>query len=100
MDFQPSNPPLNAADKDECLSKQRESSKRRRKTTRDLNPSRMIFDNRVESLLTKKELSQILKISVSYINKLMKKGLPYFRIGRSVRFRCSEVVIFLERRKS
>lgn len=51
-------------------------------------------------VFTKKDLAQILNISVSYIDKLMaEEGLPHYKIGKSVRFRECEIMAFLERRK-
>ncbi len=53
-----------------------------------------------EFLVTKDQLSERLAISVSYINKLMvDDGLPYFKIGRAVRYQTSEVLVWLKRRK-
>ena len=40
----------------------------------------------MENLLTKKDVATLLNLSVSMINKLMTKGLPYIKIGKSVRF--------------
>lgn len=52
----------------------------------------------VENLITKQQLSEKLALSVSYINKLMAKGLPTApTAGRAVRFRLSEVFVWLER---
>ena len=52
-----------------------------------------------ENLLTKKLLAQKLGLSQSYISLLMKEeGLPYLKIGRAVRFRISEVVVWLQKR--
>lgn len=54
-----------------------------------------------EILVDRKELARLLGLSPSYISKLMKyEGMPYFKIGRSVRFKLSEVVEFLKRRRS
>lgn len=53
-----------------------------------------------ENLVDRAELAIRLSLSESYISKLMcEEGLPYFKIGRAVRFKLSEVVEFLERRK-
>lgn len=53
-----------------------------------------------ENLIGKKQLAEKLSFSLSYIDKLMAQdGLPHFKIGRAVRYRFSEVVTFLERRK-
>lgn len=42
-------------------------------------------------LLDKKEIAKELNLSVSMINKLMTKGMPYIKIGKSVRFDSDEV---------
>lgn len=61
-----------------------------------MSTSSQIFEN----LIDRKVLANKLSLSPSYISKLMaEEGLPYFKIGRSVRFKLSEVVEFLERRK-
>jgi excisionase family DNA binding protein len=53
-----------------------------------------------ENLIDKKQLAQFLSLSLSYIDKLMaQEAIPYFKIGRAVRYRFSEVVAFLERRR-
>ena len=53
-----------------------------------------------ENLVDRTELAMRLSLSPSYISKLMKNdGLPSLKIGRSVRFKLSEVVEFLQRRK-
>jgi excisionase family DNA binding protein len=53
-----------------------------------------------EVLITKKELVNGLGISSSFINKLMaEESLPYFKLGRAVRFRISEVSLWLEHRR-
>lgn len=52
-------------------------------------------------LLTKRELSCLLKYSVSYINKLMRYGkIPFLKVGKSVRFILSEVVAALKKGSS
>jgi len=39
------------------------------------------------------EIAKILRISQRYVSKLMREGmLPYYKLGKSVRFRVSEVV--------
>jgi len=53
-----------------------------------------------ETLISKKELVTAFGVSSSFINKLMtEEDLPYFKIGRAVRFRVSEISTWLERRK-
>ncbi|MGE3683064.1 MAG: helix-turn-helix transcriptional regulator [Bdellovibrionales bacterium] len=52
------------------------------------------------NLVDRTELANRLSLSPSYISKLMKdEGLPYFKIGRAVRFKMSEVVEFLSKRR-
>ena len=61
-----------------------------------MNANQILF----ETLITKKELVNGLGVSSSFINKLMaEEKLPYFKLGRAVRFRISEVSRWLERRK-
>jgi hypothetical protein len=43
-------------------------------------------------LLTKDELAEVLKISVSKINQDLPKGLPHIKIGSNVRFELVEVI--------
>ena len=46
----------------------------------------------METLKTKKDLCQILQISLPTLNKWMKSGkVKYVKIGRSVRFRDAEI---------
>jgi len=52
-----------------------------------------------ENLLTKKLLAEKLGLSQSYVSLLMKdNGLPHLKIGRAVRFRISEVAVWLQKR--
>ncbi len=53
-----------------------------------------------ENFLTKGLLSERLSVSKSFINKMMLEGLPCIRLGRAVRFRQSEVVAWLEKRRN
>ena len=53
-----------------------------------------------ENLITKKKLCQTLSLSLSFLNKLLANDdLTHYKIGTAVRFRLSDVVSFLERRK-
>ena len=65
--------------------------------------SALIFDNQrkgLERLVTKKELGEVLALSQSFINELMSDGgLPYIKIGRAVRFRVSEIMAWLQKRR-
>jgi len=47
-------------------------------------------------LLTKKELAAELNVAVSTINNKMKKGMPYVKIGKSVRFELNDVIKYLK----
>jgi predicted DNA-binding transcriptional regulator AlpA len=58
------------------------------------NAGDRLFDN----WITKKDLAARIGMSVSFVNKYMKEGLPYKRRGRSVRFRVLEVEEWLQRR--
>ena len=60
----------------------------------EVNNSTLIFEN----FITKNELAFRMKFSISYIEKLMAKGIPFYKEGRMVRFRYSEVVAWFERR--
>ncbi len=53
-----------------------------------------IFDN----WIMKKDLAAHIGMSVSFVNKYMKEGLPFRRRGRSVRFRVLDVEDWLQRR--
>jgi excisionase family DNA binding protein len=60
------------------------------------NCNEAIFEN----FITKEELAHLFKVSISFVEKLMADGgLPYFKIGRSVRFRYEEVREWLLRRR-
>lgn len=58
------------------------------------NAEDQFFDN----WITKKLLASHLGMSISFVNKYMKEGLPFRRRGRSVRFRVNEVEVWLQRR--
>jgi excisionase family DNA binding protein len=59
-------------------------------------PSRnAIFEN----LIDKKEFAKRIGMSESYVNKIMTTGLPYYKVGRLVRFNWCEVAEWLERSK-
>lgn len=52
-------------------------------------------------MLNKKDLAARLSISVSMVNKLLAKGMPHIKIGKSVRFDYDEVLTWIkERNKS
>ena len=52
-----------------------------------------------ENLVTKEQLAKMLAVSESYIDKLMVRGFPRYKIGRAVRFRFSEVMEWLQKRR-
>jgi len=47
-------------------------------------------------MLTKKELAEKLKVSIMTINRHMKTGLPFYKVGKSVRFDYEEVKKYLK----
>ncbi|MGE0171840.1 MAG: helix-turn-helix domain-containing protein [Oligoflexales bacterium] len=51
-----------------------------------------------ENLICKKRLAEILGMSTSFVNKWMRRGLPYYKVGGRVRFNLDEVLVWLERR--
>ncbi|MDB4712833.1 helix-turn-helix domain-containing protein [bacterium] len=43
------------------------------------------------------EIAKILRVSQRYVSKLMSEGmLPYYKLGKSVRFRVSEVIAHMQ----
>ena len=52
----------------------------------------------MENVLSKKDLSRNLGLSIGKIDKMMGEGLNYLKIGKSVRFRESDVDRFLNDR--
>lgn len=56
--------------------------------------------NALEKLLTKDELSQASGLTVAFIERAMEnKGFPFYKLGRNVRFRISEVEKWIAQRK-
>jgi len=53
----------------------------------------------MNDILTKKEVSQFLKCSIGMVDKLMSNNLPYYKIGRNVKFKKEEIIDYLEERK-
>ena len=53
-----------------------------------------LFDN----WINKQQLADYLGVSISFINKVMKQGLPCRHFGRAVRFRISDAETWLTRR--
>ena len=59
---------------------------------------KVIFDNRIfEQLLTSSELAKALGVSVHTIKKWRaQEKIPYYKLGRCLRFRVSEVLAKLK----
>ena len=53
----------------------------------------------MNDILTKKEVSEFLKCSIGMVDKLMSNNLPYYKIGRNVKFKKEEIIDYLEERK-
>ena len=51
----------------------------------------------MNATLTKEEIAKLLQVSQRTIDSLRQKGLPYFNVGRSVRFDKDDVVTWLRR---
>jgi len=57
----------------------------------------LLFENQ---LVDRIRLAELLSLAPSTISKLMaEEGLPHYKIGKSCRFKVSEVMAFLEERK-
>jgi|TARA_B100000683_G_C12221192_1_gene445066 excisionase family DNA binding protein len=52
-----------------------------------------------DNLLSKKDLSEYLKCSIGMVDKLMTNNLPYYKVGRNVKFRLEDINEYLEERK-
>ena len=54
-----------------------------------------------ERLLSKKELAAYLGMSVSWIDKqVAARTIPFYKLGRVVKFRLSEIELFLDERSN
>jgi len=51
-----------------------------------------------DEFLTKKEVAELLKVTVRTIDRLHSEGLPSVKFGRNVRFEKAEVVAWLKRK--
>lgn len=48
--------------------------------------------DRLQPLLDKKDLAKLLKLSISRVSyEVHKENIPFFKIGRSVRFKLSDI---------
>ena len=43
-------------------------------------------------MITKKEVAELLSVSIPTVDRYMKKGLPYNKIGKTVRFETQNVL--------
>jgi excisionase family DNA binding protein len=50
----------------------------------------------VDEILTKEELASYLKVTERTIDRLRKKGMPFFKVGDTVRFKKDAVLNWLE----
>lgn len=50
-------------------------------------------------MLNKKQIAEVLGVSVSMVNKLMAQGMPKIKIGRAVRFEKEVVLEWVKNRK-
>jgi excisionase family DNA binding protein len=50
----------------------------------------------VEEILTKEELANYLKVTERTIDRLRKKGMPFLKVGDTVRFQKDAVLKWLE----
>lgn len=58
------------------------------------------MDAKTEKLVDKKELSRLTGLTVSSIEKAMvTRSMPYYKIGRNVKFKVSEVNQWINQRK-
>ncbi len=59
----------------------------------------LINDSNSDRLINTTELEALLGISKSHINKLKSNGLPYYKLGDSIRFIKWEVLDFIKKYK-
>lgn len=51
-------------------------------------------------MLTKQEVMEWLKVSLTTIDRLMKQGMPYTKIGKAVRFEKEDVEKWLKEQQN
>jgi DNA binding domain, excisionase family len=54
---------------------------------------------RVEKMLTKKQVAEMLQVSERTIDRMREAGLPYIKVCRQVRFNESDVLKFIRKEK-
>jgi excisionase family DNA binding protein len=69
--------------------------------TKITSPANKLFDNKIpedEKLLTRQEIADFLQVSIKTIDKkVMLNEIPFFKIGKSVRFSKQRVLEWSER---
>lgn len=53
-----------------------------------------------DEILTREELAKILKVTDRTVDRLRKDGMPYFKVGASVRFDKAKVLEWLNRQQN
>jgi len=53
-----------------------------------------------DEILTKEELSKLLKVGIRTIDRMRDEGMPYFKIGTAVRFRKEQVLQWIEKKSN
>lgn len=56
-------------------------------------------NNGTNQLITRQELADQLKVSIRSVDAELKKGLPCYRIGKSVRFDYADVLEYFRNKK-
>jgi len=51
-----------------------------------------------DEVLTKEELAKFLKVTERTVDRMRDEGMPYFKIGSSVRFRKEKILQWFESR--
>jgi predicted DNA-binding transcriptional regulator AlpA len=74
------------------------SNDQKRKVSFGNSAASVAEDKFFDNWITKKLLAIQIGMSISFVNKYMKEGLPFRRRGRAVRFRVIEVEEWLQRR--
>ena len=56
----------------------------------------MGYFNNNNKLLKKREVCEMMNVSIGKVDSMMKNGLPYIKDGRNVRFRLEDINHYLE----